>query len=297
MLAFRGVDATTPLDVTTTTATGTGSGNADPAAVTPATAGNVIALFACSATDTIVRTYTPASTSYMSGFLQTNKAGPTYGIASGAGYVTGQSDGVSYDPAAWALSNYNSGNSWTAATLALRPAPPPTGTASGTLTISGASTAAAVISAAATGASDVSGASVGAIMVSASATGSLDVSGSSVGAVVISAAAAGSYTVSGSATGGLPHITATASGTLTIDGASAGAAIIAATASGSLDTTGASQGGSVITGTASSTYTISGKSAEGISRMRYGEIVVTAAYFGDTPVNVIAVGENVVLEW
>lgn len=123
--AFRGVDPTTPLDVTTTTATGTGSGNANPPAITPATSGNVIAIFGHSATSTTLRTYTTASTSYLSGFLQTNSAGSTYASTSGAGYVSGQSAGVSYDPAAWALNTDNAGNSWCTVTIALRPEPPP----------------------------------------------------------------------------------------------------------------------------------------------------------------------------
>lgn len=134
--AFRGVNSTTPLDVTPTTATGTGSGNTNPPAITPATSGNVIAIFGHSATSTTLRTYTTASTSYMSEFLQTNSAGSTYASTSGAGYVTGQSAGVSYDPAAWALSTDNAGNSWNAVTLALRPAPTPK---DGSATLSGLS--------------------------------------------------------------------------------------------------------------------------------------------------------------
>lgn len=295
---FRGVDGTNPLDVTTTTATGIDTGNANPAAITPASSGNVIVLFASSGTSNIARTYTTASTAYMSGFQQTNSSGSTLGITSGSGYVTGQSAGVSYDPATWAISVSSTTFSWTAATLALRaPSTPITGTASGTLTISGASTGAAIIAAASSGTLDVTGLSSGATLISATASGPLDVSGVSVGSVAISAAAAGSLDVSGTAVGGAPPVTATASGTLTIGGASTGAAIIAASASGSLDVTGVSQGGTIITGTASSTYTVSGRAVEGISRMRYGEIVVTAAYFGDIPVNVIAVGDHVVLEW
>lgn len=295
---FRGVDASTPLDVTSTTATGIDTGNVDPAAITPITDGNVIAIFGSDGISTTARTFTTGSVAYMSGFMQASGAGSSQGTLSGTGYVTGQPANTSYNPAAWTISADGISNSWAALTVALRASIPPiTGTASGTLTISGASVGAATISATSSGALDVAGQSSGVTLISATASGVLDVSGVSVGSVVISAAAAGSYTVSGSATGGTPPITATASGTLTIGGASTGAAIIAASASGSLYEAGVSQGGTVITGTASSTYTVSGRAAEGISRMRYGEIVVTAAYFGDIPVNVIAVGDHVVLEW
>lgn len=295
---YSGVDTTTPLDVTPTTVTGTGTGNTNPTAITPATAGNIIVALG-NAAILSSRTYTTATTAYMSGFLQDNNVGTVASSLSGIGYIPGQPAGVSYNPATWLVSSDSPNYSWASVTIALRAyVPPPiTGTASGTLTISGASTGAAIIAASAYGALDVTGASTAAASIAASASGSLTISGASVGAVRISAAATGSYTVSGSATGGAPPITATASGTLTIGGTSTGAVKIRAVASGTVSAAGSSSGRAVITGTASSTYTISGRAAEGISRMRYGEIVVTAAYFGDIPVNVIAVGDHVVLEW
>lgn len=118
---FRGVNTAVPLDVKTTTAVGIDTGKANPAAITPAKAGNVIAIFASSATSLTLRTYTTASTAYMSGFQQTNNAGSTLGNTSGSGYITGQSAGISYDPAAWAISTDSTNNSWNAATLVLRP--------------------------------------------------------------------------------------------------------------------------------------------------------------------------------
>lgn len=123
---WRGVDTTTPLDPTTTTATGINTGYANPAAITPAAAGNVIALFANTATsNNDSSTYTTASTSYMTNFRQVARAGNSYRSVGGSGYVTGQSAGVSYDPAVWQVSSDSVGYSWCAATLALRPAPEP----------------------------------------------------------------------------------------------------------------------------------------------------------------------------
>ncbi len=118
---FRGVNTAVPLDVTTTTAVAIDTGNANPAAITPAKANNVIVVFANSATSLTLRTYTTASTAYLSGFQQVNNAGSTTGSTAGSGYITGQSAGVSYDPAAWALNTDSTNNSWNAATLVLRP--------------------------------------------------------------------------------------------------------------------------------------------------------------------------------
>lgn len=119
---WRGVNTTTPLSPTTTTATGSNSGNADPAAITPTYSGNVIAIFANSASATAnTATFTAASTSYMTDFRQVARAGGVYRGLGGQGYVTGRSAGVSYNPAAWALSADSTAFAWTAATLALSP--------------------------------------------------------------------------------------------------------------------------------------------------------------------------------
>lgn len=120
IVVFRGVDATTPIDVTTTTATGVDSSNTDLPAITPATSGNVIALFG-STTHSALRTYTTASTSYVSGFLQSNGTGSSYSTLAGSGYITGQSAGVSYNPAVWNTNATSTLSSWAGATVVLRP--------------------------------------------------------------------------------------------------------------------------------------------------------------------------------
>jgi hypothetical protein len=117
---WRGVDTTTPLDPTTTTATGTNTGNVNPAAITPAATGNVIAVFGHAATAT-ANTSTFTAPSYLTNFLQVTRAGGIYRGVGGSGYVTGQPDGVSYDPAQWSISSDSTAYSYTAATLALRP--------------------------------------------------------------------------------------------------------------------------------------------------------------------------------
>jgi len=88
-----------------------------------------------------------------------------------------------------------------------------------------------------------------------------------------------------------------AAGVLTIGGVSAGEVIFSGGASGVLVVGGSAIGGAVISASASSTYTITGRAGVNFSNMRYGEAIVQAAYFGDTPVNVITVGDHVVLEW
>lgn len=120
---FRGVDSTTPLDVTTVYASGTASGRPNPGAVTPATAGAWIIWTGASAAATGVAFTAPSgfSTNWL-GKTQSD----TYDVTQGAGYYTGWTSG-SYDPAAiTAGGTTGSTDSWVAETLVLRPAPDPT---------------------------------------------------------------------------------------------------------------------------------------------------------------------------
>ena len=111
---WRNVDAATPMDVTATTAVGNNSGAPAAPAITPTTAGAAISIMAASAV-------VPASifTSGLANFATTRlDSGPTR-IAVGGGTASWSSG--TYTPTAWGGSNQTSG-SWTAVTLALRPA-------------------------------------------------------------------------------------------------------------------------------------------------------------------------------
>jgi hypothetical protein len=118
---FRGVDSTTPMDVTATYAKGTATGRPNPAAITPTTAGAWIAAFYASAAATGAA-YT-APTDFATDWL----GGTTVDTAdcmTGGGYYTGWVSG-NYDPAAISAGGTtNADDSWTATTVALRPALP-----------------------------------------------------------------------------------------------------------------------------------------------------------------------------
>jgi hypothetical protein len=114
---FRGVDPTTPLDVTPTYATGSGANNRpDPAAITPITSGAwiVVCTGGAAATGT-----TALTASYLTNLLFFNGADTNDGNVA-SGYYTGWTSG-SYDPAVFAGGSVNAANSWGATTIALRP--------------------------------------------------------------------------------------------------------------------------------------------------------------------------------
>lgn len=113
---FRGVDPTTPLDVTPTYATGSGTTSPDPAAITPVTAGAWIVVTGGGASS-LGLNYTA---SYLTNFLTANGA-DTNDATVGVGYYTAWASGE-YDPAAF-NGLANTANSWGATTIALRPAP------------------------------------------------------------------------------------------------------------------------------------------------------------------------------
>lgn len=113
---FRGVDPTTPMDVTATYATGSGTNsNPNPAAITPTTAGAWIVCCGGGAA-AAGAVYTAG---YLTNFLTYN--GPdTNDGAVGSGYYTAWASGA-YDPAAFGGGSANAANSWGATTIALRP--------------------------------------------------------------------------------------------------------------------------------------------------------------------------------
>lgn len=112
---WRGVHATTPLDVSATTATGTNTSRPNPAAITPITAGAKIVVFGGGA----AATTSAWSAAYLSGLVQTQRAN-----ISDSAIATGYVDWTSgaYDPAQFGLGSNNAADSWAAVTIALRPA-------------------------------------------------------------------------------------------------------------------------------------------------------------------------------
>lgn len=254
---FRGVDTSIPLDVTSTTATGIDTGNVNPAAITPITDGNVIAIFGSGGVGTSARAFTAGSVAYMSGFMQANGAGSSQGTISGTGYVSGQPANTAYNPAAWAINTDSISNSWAALTVALR-ASITSGTASGPLTISGASTGAAIIAAASSGDMAISGAAIASVLASAYASGMIALSGSALGGSAKILIAAGSIDIAGSATSTV-QLSAAASGQIDLTGSAQGGVAIVAASSGQIGITGAADGEvSYNTGEASGTLAFTG---------------------------------------
>ncbi len=116
---FRGVDETTPLDVTSITATGTNSVLCNPGAITPSTAGAWIVAGGSGAHIAGTDTY---SSSDLTSF-RTVGSNDTYDVTVGAGLKTDWTSGP-FDPAAFTWSDTSASTySWAAYTLALRPSP------------------------------------------------------------------------------------------------------------------------------------------------------------------------------
>jgi hypothetical protein len=118
VMVFRGVDSTTPFDVTSVSATLNNTANFDAAAITPVSQGAWIVIAGCgaAATGAVFTAPTDFTTNWLSSFgADTNDA------IIGMGYYTRWSSG-SYNPAAVAGGSADVANSWAAWTLALRPA-------------------------------------------------------------------------------------------------------------------------------------------------------------------------------
>ncbi len=121
---LRGVDTSTPMDVSATTAGGSDTTQADCSAITPATAGAMVLMFYAGACNVNVSYDQPSGTSTTTNHFRTQRVGGGAGnpVVNVAGAIyTGWTSG-SYDPAA--VSTYPSsaaGTSWASVTLALRP--------------------------------------------------------------------------------------------------------------------------------------------------------------------------------
>lgn len=118
---FRGVDATTPIDVTSIYASGTGTGRPNPDAITPSTAGAwiVTGYASAAATGTVYTTPTGVTNPFWP-----NTSLDTADCMIGATFYNSWTSG-SYDPpAVTAGGTTNAADSWTATTLAIRPALP-----------------------------------------------------------------------------------------------------------------------------------------------------------------------------
>jgi hypothetical protein len=117
---WRGVDATTPLDVTRTTATGVDTCFCNPAAITPVTDGAVIVAGGASGNDISSIVPIPYSISNLTDFRSVAR-GDVNDVTIGLGYHVWTSG--AFDPTEFRTPGADSARaSWAAVTLALRPA-------------------------------------------------------------------------------------------------------------------------------------------------------------------------------
>jgi hypothetical protein len=114
---FRGVDPTTPMDVTPVSAGGTGTGRPDPGTIAFATAGAWTVICGGGAAGTGANYTAPAN--YTTNFITASGADTTDAMV-GSGYNTAPA--ASENPAAYTGGTTGANDSWTAYTLALRPA-------------------------------------------------------------------------------------------------------------------------------------------------------------------------------
>ena len=126
----------------------------------------------------------------------------------------------------------------------------------------GATAAASGVTGTASGTLDLTGTAAGTVRVAGAASGSLDLTGSAAGTVAVQGAASGTLDLTGTAAGTV-RVAAAAAGDLALTGAAAGTALVAGAASGTLDLVGSAAGlvGDVITGAASGTIEIAGAAA------------------------------------
>jgi hypothetical protein len=115
---WRGVDTTTPMDVTATTAQAANSALMDAPSITPVTAGAIVVACGNWASGSQDRTAT-APAGY-SNHVYNSSTDP--GVASGSGMASKAWSGSgAEDPGAWSAINTATADAWTAVTLALRP--------------------------------------------------------------------------------------------------------------------------------------------------------------------------------
>lgn len=133
----------------------------------------------------------------------------------------------------------------------------PTRAASGSVTLSGSATAATVPSRAASGSLALSGSTTAATVPSRTASGAVTLGGSASATTVPSVTASGSLTLSGSSTAAAVS-SATASGTLALSGSATATALTSVTATGAVSLSGNTAVGSAVTATASGSLTLSG---------------------------------------
>lgn len=259
ILLFRGVDATTPLDVAVVLDQGTGTGTPNPAAITPVTTGAVGVFGGAQAAATAAN----LTSSDLTAFRQVIQA-DTNDIAVGAGFIEWTSGAI--NPAAFGGGSSNSANSWATVSLALRPAwtaggtspAAVSGSASGTGAIAGQRTAASPVTAAATGSASASGRSTAQSTATATGSGAGSVAGQTIVSASLSSSASGAGAIQGaSVVVSAGAVAGAGQGAGAIQGAAASAAAIASAGTGATAISGQSTRAAACAGSAAGSASIS----------------------------------------
>jgi len=115
---WRGVDTTTPIDVTTTTATGTNTGQPNCPTITPTTSGAYVIACGGQSTGNNLHQMNAAPTGYSNFFGTTNSSAAFRANAALASFAW--SSGAE-DPSTFGVAGDTTSSSWCAATVVLRP--------------------------------------------------------------------------------------------------------------------------------------------------------------------------------
>lgn len=120
-VALRGVDTSTPLDISVATVTGTGTSCPDPGSVTPLTSGAWIVVVGAGAAATGAAFTNPGDLSSTTNHFRSANHVENNDIAIGFGLKTDWTSGA-FDGSAWTGGNVAAGNSWAAVVLVIKPA-------------------------------------------------------------------------------------------------------------------------------------------------------------------------------
>ena len=274
---FRGVDAATPMDVAAVSAGGTGTGRPDPGSISGSTAGFWTVICGGGAAGTGANYTAPAN--YATDFVTAAGADTTDAMV-GSGYNTAPA--TPENPAAYTGGTTGANDSWTAYTLALRPA---------IVTTDGVGSS--------TGASAVAAIGVALFLAVASAAGA----GGATGTGQATAASAGSSAAAGAASGvgtGILSSSSSAAGVADAmavgfafqsgDGSAAGSAGASAEGGSVAASPAASVGAGVASGIGATTAAAAGESAGQGAAPGIGSATSAAAMASDGASAALGVG-------
>lgn len=298
IVAFRGVDTTTPIDVTSVSDTSAAGATFTPTGLTTTTNDAWVLSSVISADDNTLGLLSGSEQGFTVRATDETTIGndASIGIASKEITTAGSVTNPTWEQ------TVNEPDSWVAITLALRPAggaATVTGTAAGTAAASGTVAGTRTVLGTASGNAAATGSVTGTRTTSGTATGTTDASGTVVGVRTTSGTAAGNAAASGAATGirtvlgsasGAASATGTVTGTRTTSGTASGNADAAGTIVGTRTALGTASGNAAATGTATGTSSGAGSGTASGNAAAAGTATGTRTTFGNASGNADAAG-------